>query len=339
MLPIARRTAMKLACGSAVTLPVILRHTRAHAAEFELKYASNVPVTHPLNVRMVEATKAIMADTGGKVNVKVFPNNQLGADTDMLNQLRFGGIDFFTLSPLILSTYLPKVAINGIGFAWSGYDKVWPAMDGELGAYVRAEIQKGGLYAFPKMFDNGFRQITTSTKPIKTPQDLEGLKIRVPPAELWTSMFKAFGSSPMTINFAEVYTSLQTKIADAEENPLAVVDTAKLYEVQTYLSMTNHMWDGWWLLASGKTWPKLPADVKSVLGKHFEVAALAERTDIFKLNSTLEQGLKAKGMVFNDVDTHLFQQKLQSAGFYKEWKGKFGDDLWRLLQKTSGASL
>ena len=339
MISVTRRTAMQVTLGTAIALPGILKYSRAYGAEFELKYANNIPTTHPMTVRMVAAADAIRTETGGKVDIRVFPNNQLGGDTDMFNQLRAGGIDFFTLSPLILSTLVPKVAISGIGFAWPGYDKLWPAMDGELGAYMRAEIEKAGLYAFPKILDNGFRQITTSTKPIKTPEDLKGLKIRVPPAQLWTSMFKAFDSSPMTIDFAEVYSSLQTRIAEAQENPLAVIDTAKLYEVQKYLSKTNHMWDGFWLLASGKTWPTLPADVKQVLGKHFDAAIVAERSDVFELNTSLEKDLTTRGLVFNEVDVSLFQAKLQSAGFYSEWKGKFGDDAWKLLQKTSGAAL
>ena len=337
---ITRRTAMQLSAGAVVAMPAIFKVTRAYgAAEFELKYANNLPMTFPFNTRMKEAADAIRAETGGKVDVQIFPNNQLGGDTDMLSQLRAGGIDFFTLSPLILSTLVPKAAISGIGFAWSGYDKVWPAMDGELGAFVRGEIEKAGLYAFPKILDNGFRMTTTSTKPIKAPEDLKGLKIRVPPAPLWTSMYKAFDAAPMTINFAEVYSSLQTKIADAQENPLAVIETAKLYEVQKFLSKTNHMWDGFWLLASGKVWPKLPSDVKGVLSKHFDAAIVKERQDIFELNSSLEKTLVSRGMVFNTVETPAFQAKLQSAGFYKEWKGKFGDDLWKLLEKTTGTSL
>lgn len=339
MMSVTRRAAVRLTLGTAIGLPGILKYTRAYGAEFELKYANNLPLTHPMSARMVKATDAIRADTGGKVDIRVFPNNQLGADTDVLNQLRAGGVDFFSLSPLILSTLVPKVPINGIGFAWPGYDKVWPAMDGELGAYVRAEIEKAGLYAFPKIFDNGFRHITTSTRPINTPEDLKGLKIRVPAAQLWTSMFKAFDASPMTINFAETYSSLQTRIAEAEENPLAVIDTAKLYEVQKYLSKTNHMWDGFWLLASGKVWPQLPADVKQVVAKHFDVAIVNERKDVFELNSSLEKELTAKGLVINDVDTKAFQAKLQSAGFYAEWHAKFGDDAWKLLQKTSGTAL
>ena len=334
-----RRTALQLSVGAAVAMPAVFRITRAHGAEFELKYANNSPVTFPTTLRMQEAAAAIRTETGGKVDIQVFPNNQLGADMQMLSQLRAGGIDFFTLSPLILSTLVPKVAINGVGFAWPGYEKVWPAMDGELGAYMRAEIAKSGLYAFPKIFDNGFRMTTTSTRPINTPDDFKGLKIRVPPAPLWTSMFKAFDAAPMTINFAEVYSSLQTKIAEAQENPLAIIEIGKLYEVQKYLSKTNHMWDGFWLLASGKTWPGLPAEVKKVLEKHFEKAVLDERKDIFELNSGLEKQLGEKGMVINSVNTTAFQAKLASAGFYKEWKEKFGADLWNLLQKTTGASL
>ena len=336
---ITRRSVMQLSLGAAVAMPAVFKVTRVYGAEFEMKYANNSPTGYPMTTRMQEAADAIRKETGGKVDIQIFPNNQLGADMQMLSQLRAGGIDFFTLSPLILSTLVPKVAINGVGFAWPGYDKVWPAMDGELGEYSRAEIAKSGLYAFPKIFDNGFRMTTTSSKPINSPDDFKGLKIRVPPAPLWTSMFKAFDAAPMTINFAEVYSSLQTKIAEAQENPLAIIDTAKLFEVQKYLSKTNHMWDGYWLLASGKTWPGLPAEVKKVLEKHFEKAALDERKDIFELNSHLEKQLVEKGMVINSVATPAFQAKLQSAGFYKEWKGKFGDDLWKLLQKTSGAEL
>ena len=108
-------------------------------------------------------------------------------------------------------------------------------MDGELGAFVRAAIAKAGLYAFDKMWDNGYRQITSSTHPINTPDDLKGFKIRVPVSPLWTSMFKAFGASPTSINFSEVYSALQTKIVEGQENPLSLIQIAKLYEVQKYV--------------------------------------------------------------------------------------------------------
>ncbi len=333
---ISRRSLIAHSLAGVVFAPAVLRISKVHGAEFTLKYANNAPVTHPLTLRTKEALEAIAKETGGKVDIQIFPNNQLGSDTDMLSQLRSGALEFFTLSPLILQTLVPKAAISGIGFAWSGYDKVWPGVDGELGAFVRAEIAKGGLFAMEKMYDNGFRQITSSTKPIVTPADMDGFKIRVPPSPLWTSMFKAFGAAPAPLNFAEVYSALQTKVFEGQENPLSLINTAKLYEVQKYLAKTNHMWDGFWFLANGKMWAGLPKDVQDVIAKNINAQALKNREDTAAQNATLEAELTGKGMVFNAVDNAKFREKLASAGFYKEWQEKFGPEAWALLEKYAG---
>src|SRR3954449_5488006 len=307
---IARRTALKSLAAFTLASPAVLRITRLHAAEFTMKLANNVPATHPLSARQVEATDAIRQETNGRVDIRVFPSNQLGSDTDSLSQLRSGALEFFNLSPLVLQTLVPNAAISGIGFAWSGYEKLWPAMDGELGAYVRGQIQKAGLFPQEKIWENGFRQVTSSTKPILTPDDFKGFKIRVPVSPMWTSMFKAFDAAPMSINFSEVYSALQTKIAEGQENPLALINTAKLYEVQKYLSKTNHMWDGYWLHANGRTWNKLPQDVRQVIQKHVNEKALVQREDIAVLNASLEKSLTDKGMQISNVDGAAFRTKL-----------------------------
>jgi tripartite ATP-independent transporter DctP family solute receptor len=308
----------------------------ARAAQFSMKVANNIPETHPITVRMRQAAAAILKDSNGEVDLQVFPNSQLGSDTDALSQIRSGALEFFTLSPLILSTLVPNASLTGLGFIWSGYDKLWPAMDGELGAYVRAQIGKAGLYAFPKIWENGFRQTTSSTRQINGPDDLKGFKIRVPPSPLWTSMFKAFDASPMSINFAEVYSALQTKIAEGQENPLAIVETAKLYEVQKYLSKTNHMWDGYWFLANAKIWNGLPKEVQTVIDRHVNAGAIGVREDLFTLNQTTEKILADKGMDVATPDTTAFRAKLQAAGFYKEWRAKYGEEAWKLLEKSTG---
>jgi TRAP-type transport system periplasmic protein len=322
--------------GAAASVTVAMPWVARAAPEFSLKYANNVPVTHPLNVRAKEAMDRIKEQTNGRVEIEIFPNNQLGSDTDMLSQLRSGAIEFFTLSGLILSTLVPVASINGIGFAWGSYDQVWPAMDGGLGAYIRAQIDKAGLHAMEQAWDNGFRQITSSTRPIKTPDDLKGFKIRVPPSPLWTSMFKAFDAAPTSINFSEVYSALQTKVVEGQENPLAVIFFAKLFEVQKYLSQTNHMWDGFWFLANGKAWQGLPADVRDVIAKNLNQSARDQRDDVKKANDTLQADLTSKGMEFIKVDPAPFRAKLQGAGFYKEWRGKYGDEAWAVLEKFTG---
>ncbi|MBF9197296.1 TRAP transporter substrate-binding protein [Microvirga terrestris] len=312
---------------------------RAQSAEFIYKYANNLPVTHPMNLRAKEAADRIKQETGGRVEIQIFPNNQLGSDTDMLSQVRSGGVEFFTLSPLILSTLVPNASISGIGFAFPNYDSVWKAMDGDLGAYVRGQIAKANLVVMDKIWDNGFRQTTSSNKPIQTPDDLKGFKIRVPVSPLWTSMFTAFGSAPASINFAEVYTALQTKVVDGQENPLAIISTAKLFEVQKFVSMTNHMWDGFWFLANRRAWERLPEDLRPIVAKHLNAAAVEERADVAKLNASLKDELVSKGMQFNDPDPALFREALRKAGFYAEWKKKYGDEAWAILEKAVGSNL
>ena len=137
MLPITRRS---LAAG-AVVLPLFAIRTRpADAAEFTLKCANNLPAAHPMNLRAQEAVARVLDATGGRVEIKVFPNNQLGSDTDVLSQLRSGAVEFFTMSGLILSTLVPAASINGVGFAFKDYDQVWRAMDGKLGEHVRGRL-------------------------------------------------------------------------------------------------------------------------------------------------------------------------------------------------------
>ncbi len=319
-------------------LPLVAIATRpARAAEFSYKFANNLPATHPLNTRAAEAIARIKEASGGRVDIQVFPNNQLGSDTDTLSQLRSGAVEFFTLSGLILSTLVPVASINGVGFAFKDYGQVWPAMDGALGAHVRAEIAKRGLYAMAKQWDNGYRQITSATKPVKAPADLDGFKIRVPPSPLWTSMFKALGAAPVTINFNETYSALQTRIADGQENPLAVIDVAKLYEVQKYLSVTNHMWDGFWFLANRRAWDALPENLRAIVERELNASALQQRADVATLNATLSGSLKSRGLEFVETDPNAFRAALKKAGFYAEWREKFGPEAWGVLEGAVGS--
>ncbi len=333
MAQITRRKMLTGVAAGAIALTTV---RRGQAAEFTYKYANNLPVAHPMNVRAQEAAEKIKSETGSRFELQIFPNNQLGSDTDMLSQLRSGAIEFFTMSGLILSTLVPAASINGIGFAFPNYDTVWKAMDGDLGAYVRGQIAKANLVAMEKIWDNGFRQTTTSTKPIVTPADFKGLKIRVPVSPLWTSMFKAFEAAPASINFNEVYSSLQTKVVEAQENPLAIISTAKLYEVQKYCSLTNHMWDGFWFLANRPAFERIPQDVRGIVVKHINEAGVAERADVAKLNANLQAELAGKGLAFNTPDPAPFRETLRKAGFYSEWKGKYGEEAWAILEKAVG---
>jgi tripartite ATP-independent transporter DctP family solute receptor len=330
-----RATLRTFAAASAAALAAGMPHF-AHAADFSLKYGHNLPVTHPLHIRAQEAADRVAAESKGRVEIKIFPNNQLGGDTDMLAQVRSGGLDFFTPSALVVATLVPVAAINAVGFAFADYKQVWAAMDGSLGAHVRAALAKVRLHAFERMWDNGFRQTTTSNKPIETAKDMDGLKIRVPVSPLSIAMFKALGAAPTSLQFSEVYTALQTKVVDAQENPLPIIQVAKLYEVQKYCSLTNHIWDGFWFIANGASWERLPADLKTIVSNAINDAGLKQREDIAKFNATVQADVQAKGLAFNRPAPDSFRTKLRESGFYDDWKKRFGNEAWALLEQASG---
>jgi len=334
-MPIQRRSIIKSVGAAALTAPM-LRFGSAEAAEFVYKYGNDMPVSHPLSTSIQKASDLIRERTEGRLEIKVFPNNQLGSATDMLGQLRLGGLDFVTMSPLLLSTLVPVAAINGVAFAFKNMDEVWAAMDGELGALVRQKITAAGLVVFDRMYDNGYRQITSSTRPIRTPEDMRGFKIRVPPVPLWVSLFQGLGASPASINFSETYSALQTRVVDGQETPLLTISTAKLYEVQKYCALSNHMWDGFWMLANRKSFAGLPANVQKVVSDTFNEIALQERAEVVRQNKDLQDALAKTGLVFNTIDPTVFRATLRKAGFYATWQERFGAEAWGKLQKHAG---
>ena len=331
-----RRLFIQRALGASMLAAPFIRPARAQTAEYVLKFGNNNPPTHPMIVAMTQAAERIKADSDGKVELQLFPSSALGSDTDMLSQVRSGALELFAVSALVLSTLTPVSAINGVGFAFQNYDQIWRAMDGNLGAHVREGIGNANLYAFEHMWDNGFRQITSGSHPITSVGDLAGFKIRVPPSPLWVSLFTAFGASPASINLAETYSALQTHLVEGHENPLALILILRMYEVQKYVSITNHMWDGYWLVANKRAWGNLPDAMKTIVAKHIKDATMQERAAIRALNESVQGELVTKGLIFNTPESAPFREKLKAAGFYDSWKSKFGDQTWALLEAHTG---
>ncbi len=149
-------------------------------------------------------------------------------------------------------------------------------------------------------------------------------------------MFKALQAAPVSIPLNEAYSSLQTRIADGQENPLSLINIAKFYEVQKFCSLTNHAWDGFWLVANERKWQGLPPDIQTILSKHLNAAALNERADIAEANITLRKELEVKGLQFATVDPAAFRQVLAASGFYARAREKFGEESWSILEKFTG---
>ncbi len=324
-----------LAGAGAVPL-VAIRTRPARAAEFSYKVATGQSLTQPINTRLGEACKRAQEASGGRLELKFFPASQLGSDTDLLTQVRSGGIEFLNIAGSVISTISPVTALANVGFAFSDYTQVWKAMDGDLGKLIATQIEKAGAIVVAKPADNTFRQITSAAKPIRTPADLAGYRIRVPVSPIFTSLFKSLGANPTSINFNELYTALQTKLVDGQENGLVTIEAGKLYEVQKYVSETNHIWDPFFILGNRRAVNALPTDLQAIVRREFDRAAIEQREDTVKLNASLKDQLVAKGLAFEAVDKAAFRKGLSDAGFYKEWRGKFGEENWKVLETIVG---
>ena len=328
-----RRTFVLGTAAAGIAAPWV---ARAAEPEFRLKFGNIVSGDHPLNTSMAKAGERIKKETDGRVTIELFPKNQLGSDADMLSQLRSGALELFAQTGVLMSTLVPVASISGVGFAYPTYDKVWESLDGPLGKHIRKAFSDANLVCLENSWNHGFRQVTSSTKPILKPDDLNGFKIRVPPSPLWTSMFKAFGAAPVSIPWAETYSAMQTRIADGLEQPLIGLLVDKMYEVQKHCSLTNHMWDGFWVLSNKRVWEGIPVNFREIIERNINQEALVQRAEVEQMNATLQSELEKRGLEFHKVDNAAFRDKLVAAGFYVEWKKRYGEEAWALLEGTTG---
>lgn len=326
-----------LGTGSVALAAAMFGKPSLAAAEFDLKLGVNTPETHPLTIRLVEAAKLVGAQSSGRLNITVFANSQLGGDPEMLSQVRAGGIELLAAPSMTLSTLVPLSGLPSIGFAFQSYDQVWAAMDGGVGDIVREAIARTGVMPLKMVWDNGFRQITSSSsRQLNSVDDLRGFKIRVPVTALLTSLFSGLGALPSSISYSELYSALQTHIVEGQENPLAQVSTGKLYEVQKYCALSNHCWSGYWILGNRRAMAGLPPDLVELINAAFDAAAVKERADLVEMDRSLQAELTGKGMTFNKPDPVQFRAALVKAGFYTQWQKTYGADAWAVLEKYTG---
>lgn len=330
-----RRAALKLLAGSglAANLPGL---AFAQNNKFSLKLAISLSQSHPTVIGLRAACAEILKETNGQLVVEVFPNGQLGSDSDTISQLRSGAIDLVCTTGAAWSTLIPAAAVPSAPFAFVDTQSAFAAMDGALGSHINSAFGKANLVQIGKTWDHGYRHVTTSTRPINTVQDLRGVKLRVPATAVLQMTFKALGASPTSVPLGEAYTALQTRVVDGQENPLAIIEAQRFYEVQKYCSLTGHSWDGVWIAANPRSWNTVPDSLRQVAIRILDGQAIATRAALASLSGSLRESLAQKGMAFNTVDVQPFREALKKAGTYKELQGKFGKEGWALLEKQVG---
>jgi TRAP-type C4-dicarboxylate transport system substrate-binding protein len=214
-------------------------------------------------------------------------------------------------------------------FAFKDNAEVFAALDGALGDVIRGELAQAGLHAFRHCWLNGFHHITTSNRPIRNADDFAGLKIRTPGGELAADFFRTLGAEPGMVPFSGMYDALKAKIFDGQSDPLGVVQSLRLYEVQTYLSLTGHWWSGFTLLAHGAVWQALPHEIQTVVERNAAHFAQLQRQDVAAINAAGEAELARRGMVVNTTDTASIRARL--GEFYARWRARFDPAVWALV--------
>jgi tripartite ATP-independent transporter DctP family solute receptor len=328
-----RRTVLTAAAAAGAT--IIVKPTRA--AEFKFVQYHNQAEISTLHKNLVAMWDAIRRETSGRAEAAVYAeNNKLAAgDPAALKMLIAGEIQFFTLMGGIIGTVVPMAEVQQVPFAFRFAAEAHKAIDSPLGAYMGEEMAAKGMYLFPVAgFDNGMRQVTTVARPITRPEDLAGVKIRVPPGQMIFDTFQAFGAEPVTTSANLIYDALKTGKVGAQENPLAILENFHIYEVVKYVSMTNHMWSGFNQMAHLATWRGLPDDIKDVITRNVTKYVRQQRIDQGNVNASLRDKFIAGGLVFNEVDQAPFRARLGNV--YATWKDKLGSKCWTLLEAEVG---
>ena len=317
------------------TLGTLTVFGRTLKAEFSFRQFHNQPEASSLHRRLVEMWTAVRNETQGRVDVHVFPENNKtpGSDPAVLQMLTTGEVQFFTVMGGILGTVVPAAEAQQMPFWFPSSARMHRAMDGWLGAYLAEEMAAKGIFSFPVgAFENGMRQIAGTKRPIVKPEDLAGIRMRVPAGALLADTFRALGAEPVAVNSDGIYDALKTGRVDAQENPLALVELFKLDEVVKYVSMTNHMWSGFNLIAHLPTWKRLPRDIATIIARNATKHVRLQRNDQEQMNAAARVTLAGRGLAFNDVDAAPFRATL--SGLYEVWKERLGTRCWSILEAS-----
>lgn len=324
-----------LAGASAAGITIIVKPARA--ADYKFAQYHNQAATGTLHKNLTAMWEAVRVETNGRVEAVVYAENNkmAGGDPEALKMLVSGEIQFFTLMGGIIGTIVPVAEAQQTPFAFKSAAEAHRAVDGPFGKYIGEEMAAKGMFLFPVGgFDNGMRQVATNTRPITRPDDFIGMKMRVPPGQMIFDTFQAFGAESITTTANGIYPALQSGRVGGQENPLAILDGFKLYEVLKYVSMTNHMWSGFNLMANMPLWKGLPEDIRGVIVANATKYVRLQRAEQGALNAGLRDDFIKRGLIFNEVDQSAFRAKLPKV--YADWKGKLGSKCWGLLEAEAG---
>ena len=289
----------------------------------------------PASDLIEEMAGNVYEQTEGRVKIDVFPNSQLGSETEMLEQVQMGSMEAAAIMVGSMQSLDMRMAIEDLPYMWKDIEHARSAYEGEFGDYLANVMSEKGMTKVGYL-EWGFRHITNNKQPVVEPEDIEGIKIRVAQTKLRVDAFEQLNALPTIMAFSELYGALQQGVVDAQENPLANIVAPKFDEVQKYLSLTGHFYNTVMMVVNTDIWNKIsPEDQELILAENERISKEVQ----VKNDSTEKeyiQELKDRGMVVNeDVNIEAFRQKMLPV--YDKWeKETFGRELMDIYRKASG---
>jgi tripartite ATP-independent transporter DctP family solute receptor len=302
------------------------------AAEFDLTEAHTTTADHPYTLGMVRYAELVKQRTGGRVAIQIHHSRELGDERQVVEGLQLGTIHLTVTSTGPLGGFVPEMNVVDLPFLFRDGGHAYKVLDGEIGRNLLNRFEAVGIKGLA-FWENGFRHITTAKKPIREPGDLRGLKIRVMENKVHQAAFRQLGSDATPMAWGEVFTSLQQGLLDAQENPIPVIYTFKLYEVQKFLSLTGHVYSPAPVLMSKKTWDRMPPDIRKIMLDTAVEVAKDQRGLIHEQERRQIGELRAKGMaVIENPDRAAFREAMKPV--FEQFQGQFGKDLVQRIVNT-----
>ncbi len=313
-------------------LSVALLASMGFAAEYVIKFSHVVSPNTPKGKAAEYFAKRVEELSKGKIKVEVYPNAQLGKDKVVLRKMKFNAVQMAAPSFSKFTGLVPQLGLFDLPFLFKNEDHLHKVLDGEVGKKLLNMVTKKGYVALA-YWDNGFKQLTDSKRPLIKPSDCKGLKFRVMSSKVLIEQFKALGAIPVVLPFSEVYSALQQGVVDGQENTISNIYTKKFYEVQRYMTMTNHGYLGYMVVISKRFWNRLPNDMKNVMREAIKDATEKERIWAKELNQEqldkIKEYARKTGKLEIDYLTPeqrlVWEKKLRSI--YPKFYDTIGKDL------------
>ncbi|NEU31381.1 DctP family TRAP transporter solute-binding subunit [bacterium LRH843] len=284
----------------------------------------------PFQMYLLKFKEEVKKGSDGKINVEIFPNGELGGDRDMIEGVQMGTLDGVISSSAVLGNFSPMVNVMDFPFLYRDREHAYNVLDGEIGTEIANQVEEEGLKLLA-WAENGFRNITNSKHPIKGPEDVKGLKIRTQENKIIVDSFTMLGVNPAPMSFTEVFSALQQGVVDGQENPLAILVSSKLYEVQKYLTISNHIYQPAPVTMNKDLFDSLSPELQKVVqdaaivARDYEREYIASKDDEY-LNTLIEKGMEV--VRSEEFDRDAFMEI--SENVYKQYESEYGDFIQRI---------